>query len=320
MTTTASPTTSPTASTQPLTTRTAVLGLGAMGLPMATHLAALAPGKVTGFDLFAPRRELAQAAGVTPAATAADAAKDADVVVIAVRSADQVTSVLFGDDGAARVLREGAVVIITSTVGTECVLEVAERLAERGVLTVDAPVSGGAVRAGDGMLLIMIGASPDALDAARPTLAALGTSLVEMGPVGAGQNMKAVNQLLCGIHTAAAAEALAMAANLGLDPSRCVEVLMQGAAASFMLGDRGPRMAQQLAGQVPELRSRLDIIDKDMGIVGAINRAGHLPTPVAAAAENAYRTAMKAGLAAQDDSALSAFLLRGVQGVPGLSD
>ncbi|RAX18889.1 MULTISPECIES: NAD(P)-dependent oxidoreductase [Actinomyces] len=288
--------------------RTAVLGLGAMGLPMATRLAAVAPGGVVGYDPFEPRRELAACAGVLPAVSAAEAVQGADVAVIAVRSADQIDEVLFGARGAASGLREGAVVVITSTVGAACVVDVAARLAEGGVLTVDAPVSGGAVRAGDGTLLIMIGGSQEALAAGRPTLTALGETLVETGPVGAGQNMKAVNQLLCGIHTAAAAEALAMAASLGLDPRRCVEVFMQGAAASFMLGDRGPRMAEQLRGAPVELRSRLDIIDKDMGIVGDLNRAAHLPTPVAGAAENLYRTAMKAGLAAQDDSALAVFL------------
>ncbi|WP_136192595.1 NAD(P)-dependent oxidoreductase [Actinomyces procaprae] len=288
--------------------RTAVLGLGAMGLPMATRLAALTPGTVVGYDPFESRRELAASDGVLPAATAAAAVRGADVAVIAVRSADQIRQVLFGSQGAVCGLREGAVVITTSTVGSACVVEVEKRLAERGVLTVDAPVSGGAVRAADGSLLIMIGGSPEALRAGRPTLTALGATLVEMGPVGAGQNMKAVNQLLCGIHTAAAAEALAMAESLGLDPHRCVEVFMQGAAASFMLGDRGPRMAEQLRGAPVELRSRLDIIDKDMGIVGDLNRAAHLPTPVACAAENLYRTAMRAGLGAQDDSVLAAFL------------
>lgn len=285
----------------------AVLGLGAMGLPMAMHLAQ--DFSVKAFDPFEARRDLAQEAGAQACASAAEASKDVDVAVIAVRSAPQVEVVLFGVDGASETLREGSVVVVTSTVGAECVLDMEARLAALGVGLVDAPVSGGAVRAGDGELLIMLGGSQASLAAARPVLQALGSNLVEMGECGAGQNMKAVNQLLCGIHTAAAAEALAMAKTLGLDPMRCIEVMGTGAAASFMLADRGPRMVEQMEGRTPELRSRLDVILKDMGIVGSLTRAAQLPTPVASAAENLYRVAKAAGLEAEDDSALAAYLL-----------
>ncbi len=136
----------------------------------------------------------------------------------------------------------------------------------------------------------------------------MASTLVLMGNVGDGQNMKTVNQLLCGIHTAAAAEALALAKTMGLDLDQCVEVLNKGAAASFMLQDRGPRMVQQLTGGTPELRSRVDVIAKDMGIVGDLARRLQLPTPVALAAENLYRMAKKAGLDGEDDSALVTFL------------
>ncbi|MGV9351339.1 NAD(P)-dependent oxidoreductase, partial [Streptomyces spiralis] len=227
---------------------TAVLGLGAMGLPMATRLAGAFP--VRAFDVFEDRRTLAAEAGATPAATPAEAAGGADVVVIAVRDQDQLESCLFGggpvEQGAAGALREGAVVVVTSTVGVDGVQAVAARLAEQGVRLVDAPVSGGAVRAGTGDLLIMAGADDDALAAARPVLDRLASTLHIVGPrIGDGQIMKTVNQLLCGIHTAAAAESLALARALGIDLDRAVDVLGQGAAASFMLADRGPRMVQQ---------------------------------------------------------------------------
>ncbi|KGF04026.1 NAD(P)-dependent oxidoreductase [Actinomyces urogenitalis] len=285
----------------------AVLGLGAMGLPMATHLAQ--DFSVKAFDPFQARRDLAQEVGAQACVSAAEASKDVDVAVIAVRSAPQVEAVLFGTDGAAKALKQGSVVVVTSTVGAECVLDMETRLAALGVGLVDAPVSGGAVRAGDGELLIMLGGSQESLAAARPVLQALGSHLVDMGECGAGQNMKAVNQLLCGIHTAAAAEALAMAKTLGLDPMRCIEVMGTGVAASFMLADRGPRMVEQMEGRTPELRSRLDVILKDMGIVGSLTRVAQLPTPVASAAENLYRVAKAAGLEAEDDSALAAYLL-----------
>ncbi|OAH10163.1 NAD(P)-dependent oxidoreductase [Streptomyces jeddahensis] len=295
---------------------TAVLGLGAMGLPMATRLAGAFPARA--FDVFEERRTLAAAAGATPAATPAEAADGADVVVIAVRDQDQLESCLFGggpvEKGAAGVLREGAVVVVTSTVGVDGVQAVATRLAERGVRLVDAPVSGGAVRAGTGDLLIMVGADDTALEAARPILDRLASTLHIVGPrTGDGQIMKTVNQLLCGIHTAAAAESLALARALGIDLDRAVDVLGQGAAASFMLADRGPRMVQQYQAAEdgtggPELRSRLDIIRKDMNIVVSLAKKAGVATSVAAAADQLYQLAMSQGLGAQDDSALVTLL------------
>ncbi|MFD7992645.1 NAD(P)-dependent oxidoreductase [Streptomyces mexicanus] len=295
---------------------TAVLGLGAMGLPMATRLAGAFP--VRAFDVFAERRDLAAEAGAAPAATPAEAAQDADVVVIAVRDQEQLESCLFGGgpvhQGAAETLREGAVVVVTSTVGVDAVQAVAARLSEQGVRLVDAPVSGGAVRAGTGDLLIMVGADDAALEAARPVLDRLSSTLHVVGPrIGDGQIMKTVNQLLCGIHTAAAAESLALARALGIDLERAVDVLGQGAAASFMLADRGPRMVQQY--QVaedgtggPELRSRLDIIRKDMNLVVSLAKKAGVATSVAAAADQLYQLAVSHGLGAEDDSSLVTLL------------
>ncbi|WP_406090893.1 NAD(P)-dependent oxidoreductase [Streptomyces sp. NBC_01013] len=298
------------------TPTTAVLGLGAMGLPMATRLAGAFP--VRAFDVFEERRALAAQAGATPAATPAEAAQGADVVVIAVRDQEQLESCLFGggivEHGAAESLREGAVVVVTSTVGVDGVQDVAARLAEQGVGLVDAPVSGGSVRAGTGDLLIMVGADDAALAAARPVLARLCSTLHIVGPrIGDGQIMKTVNQLLCGIHTAAAAESLALARALGIDLDRAVDVLGQGAAASFMLADRGPRMVQQYEVKEdgtggPELRSRLDIIRKDMNIVVSLAKKAGVATSVAAAADQLYQLAISQGLAAEDDSALITLL------------
>ncbi|MGY5034002.1 NAD(P)-dependent oxidoreductase [Streptomyces sp. 900116325] len=294
----------------------AVLGLGAMGLPMATRLAGVFP--VRAFDVFEERRSLATKAGATPAATPAEAAQGADVVVIAVRDQEQLESCLFGggivERGAAESLREGAVVVVTSTVGVDGVQDVAARLAEQGVRLVDAPVSGGSVRAGTGDLLIMVGADDAALAAAQPVLDRLASTLHIVGPrIGDGQIMKTVNQLLCGIHTAAAAESLALARALGIDLDRAVDVLGQGAAASFMLADRGPRMVQQYDVKEdgtggPELRSRLDIIRKDMNIVVSLAKKAGVATSVAAAADQLYQLAISQGLAAADDSALITLL------------
>jgi 3-hydroxyisobutyrate dehydrogenase len=295
---------------------TAVLGLGAMGLPMATHLAGAFP--VRAFDIAGARRDLAAEAGAVPAADPAEAVDGADVVVVAVRDQAQLTACLFGDgngsSGAAAKLRRGSVVIVTSTVGVDAVKSAAARLAEQGVLLVDAPVSGGAVRAAAGELLIMVGADEAALAASRAVLDRLASTVHVVGAqVGDGQIMKTVNQLLCGIHTAAAAESLALAHSLGLDVDAAVEVLGQGAAASFMLADRGPRMAQQYRRAAdgsggPELRSRLDIIRKDMHLVVELAKQAGVATPVAAAADQLYQLAMTQGLAAEDDSSLVTLL------------
>lgn len=297
-------------------TRVAVLGLGAMGLPMATRL--VAEGHtVVAFDVAAERVALAVAAGAVGAPSPAAACDGAAVALVGVRDGAQLAAALFGpdgdpaagasDDAAAATLAPAAVVVLTSTVGVDAAREAAVRLGPVGL--VDAPVSGGPVRAGQGDLLVMVGGPPAAVETARPVLESLASTITVAGPrVGDGQLLKTVNQLLCGIHTAAAAEALALAHTLGLDLDATIDVLGRGAAASFMLADRGPRIAARLRGDDPELRSRLDVIAKDMGIVGELARRARVATPVAAAAEQLYRIGTARGLAAEDDSVIATIL------------
>ncbi|POX66255.1 oxidoreductase [Microbacterium sp. Ru50] len=281
----------------------AVLGLGAMGLPMAERLAETFT--VRGFDIAPARLGLAAESGIAPAGSAAEAATGAQVVLVAVRDSAQLADVLFGDAGIADSLAEGAVVVLTSTVGTEGVADVAVSLAQRGIGLVDAPLSGGPARAREGDLLIVVGAHPAALAVARPVLEVLASTLTIVGErAGDGQALKTVNQLLCGVHIAAAAEALALADRLGLDLDRTLEALQAGAAASFMLGNRGPRMLQAWDDEGAEVLSRLDIFVKDMGIVGAATRRAGLPAPLAAAAEQSYLLAQAQGLGESDDSSV----------------
>ncbi|MFD1720308.1 NAD(P)-dependent oxidoreductase [Amnibacterium endophyticum] len=281
--------------------KVAVLGLGAMGLPMATRLATAL--EVSAFDVMPERIALAVEGGATAATSAADACRGADAVVIGVRNQEQFDASMFSEEGGATTLAPGSVVVLTSTVGTDVVIDAAARLEERGIGLVDAPVSGGALRAAVGDLLIMVGAPDDVLERARPVLDLLASTVHVVGPnAGDGQTMKTVNQLLCGIHTAAAAEALALADSLGLDLDTVIRVLGTGAAASFMLADRGPRMIQQLRGERPELRSRVDVIGKDMGIVHALVRSAKVAAPVAAAAEQTYMALEARGFGAEDDS------------------
>lgn len=281
----------------------AVLGLGAMGLPMATRLASKLT--VNGFDIAEPRLKLAKEAGINTFDSAQAAARGADALLLAVRNGEQLDEVLFGANGVAPVLSKGSVVILTSTVGTEAIPATVARLADFGVELVDAPLSGGPVRAGEGDLLIVVGATPAAQRQAAPVLELLASTLSIVGEnPGDGQALKTVNQLLCGVHIAAAAEALALADALGLDQAKTLAALEAGAAGSFMLSNRGPRILEAYTEDGAEVLSRLDIFVKDMGIVGKAARAAGLAAPVAAAAEQLFLLGQAQGLAAEDDSAV----------------
>ena len=281
----------------------AVLGLGAMGLPMATRLASKLT--VNGFDIAEPRLKLAKEAGINIFDSAKAAARGADALLLAVRNGEQLDEVLFGANGVAPVLSKGSVVILTSTVGTEAIPATVARLADFGVELVDAPLSGGPVRAGAGDLLIVVGATPAAQRQAAPVLELLASTLSIVGDnPGDGQALKTVNQLLCGVHIAAAAEALALADALGLDQAKTLAALEAGAAGSFMLSNRGPRILEAYTEDGAEVLSRLDIFVKDMGIVGKAARAAGLAAPVAAAAEQLFLLGQAQGLAAEDDSAV----------------
>ena len=283
-------------------TNIAVIGLGAMGLPMATHLATAF--SVTGFDPFDQRRQLAAESGIVAEATPEAASKNADIALLAVRDQNQAESALFGEDGVLEALRAGSPVILTSTVGPEAARALADRLDDAGYPLVDAPISGGPVRAGNGDLLIVVGATEDALATTRPVLDHLASTLTIVGSrPGDGQALKTINQLLAGVHIAAAAEAIALARGLELDPAVVISALSKGAAGSFMFADRGPRMLQAYTGGA-EVKSRVDIFVKDMGIVTSVGRACHVPLPLAAAAEQLYLIAEAAGLGAQDDSSV----------------
>ncbi|WP_130864542.1 NAD(P)-dependent oxidoreductase [Acidipropionibacterium timonense] len=284
-----------------MTSTVAILGLGAMGLQMATHLSRTFT--VHGYDINPDRTALAVAEGVLASTSAREAAAASEVVLLAVRNPAQLEDVLFGPDGVAEVMAPGSTVLLTSTVGRDPVVSAARRLEERGIGIVDAPVSGGPTRAGKGDLLVVVGADDSAWDRASDVLDAMASTLVRVGDEpGAGQAMKTVNQLLCGVHIAAAGEALALARALGLDPEQALGALMAGAAESFMLGDRGPRMLHAYDGSEVEVRSRLDIFVKDMGIVTSAAKSVGLSTPVAAAAEQLYLQGASRGMAGIDDS------------------
>jgi 3-hydroxyisobutyrate dehydrogenase len=289
--------------------RVGVIGLGSMGLPMSTRLSGA--HEVRGFDPSGARAVLAAEQGLKVVESATAAAQQADVVVLAVRDFPQVEEVLSGAGGVAGTLAPGAVVVLTSTVGTVGAQRAAEVLAGRSVHLVDFPVSGGPARAASGNLVGFAAGAPEVVRRVSPVLDLLASKVVMVGPrPGDGQAMKTVNQLLCGVHIAAAAEALSLAAGLGLDPRAVLDALSEGAAASFMLADRGPRIIEAINGGEPDVLSAVAIFEKDMGIVG---RAGHLAgvaLPVTSAAEQLYRLGAVAGLSTADDSVIVRLLLR----------
>lgn len=284
------------------------LGLGAMGGPMAACLAR-SGHQVHGYDVVPDRAAALAADGVRPAASIAGAVAGADLTAIMVATPDQLEQVLFGPDGAAAALPTGSIVLIMATVGPAAVTSAASRLAGQGSTVLDAPVSGGVTRAAAGDLLIMVSGPAGAVQRAQPVLDSLARAAPVVGPAaGDGQRMKLVNQLLCGVHIAVAAEALAFAEALGLRPADCWQVLRDGAAASFMFEDRGARM---VSGQFGDVRSALDIFVKDMGLVGAAADDAGAATPLARAAARLYDRGHEAGLGRLDDSALIEVLRAG---------
>jgi 3-hydroxyisobutyrate dehydrogenase len=282
------------------------IGLGAMGAPMAL-VTARAGHRVTAFDMSREALE-AVAPEVGSAGSARAAAEGADVVVIMVATGPQLDAVLFGEAGIAEVLSPQSTVLVMSTVGPRAMDEASARLLPVTSHVVDAPVSGGVARAGTGDLLVMVSGAQDDIAAARPLLDAMASNAPVVGlRPGDGQRFKVVNQLLCGVHIAAAGEALALAESMGLDVAQCHEVLNTGAAASFMFGDRGQRMVDE---QFDEARSALNIFVKDMGLVTDAARLAEQPVPLAASAEQLYLRGRREGLGRKDDSVVFDLLRR----------
>lgn len=278
--------------------KVAWIGLGAMGAPMAT-VTAQAGHAVTAFDMNPAALE-AVAPLVASASSAHEAVAGADAVVIMVATGPQLHAVLFGENGIADALTAETTVLVMSTVGPAAVESAAAQLAPVTTRFVDAPVSGGVARAGTGDLLVMVGGAAEDIERINPLLDAMASNYPVVGArVGDGQRFKVVNQLLCGVHIAAAGEALALADSMGLDVDQCHKVLNTGAAHSFMFNDRGQRMVDE---DFDNVRSALDIFVKDMSLVTDAARAVAQPVPLASAAEQLYVRGRREGLGRKDDS------------------
>ncbi len=287
--------------------RVAVIGLGAMGYGMARSL--IRAGHVThGVDIAPEPVERFLAEGGAPG-TPAEVAGELDALVVVVLNAQQTEAVLFGDDGWVPRMRAGAVVLACATVSPDFTRAMAARCQEHGVHYLDAPISGGAARAAAGQLSIMASGSVDAFAAARQVLDATAETVFELGDeAGAGSAMKAVNQLLAGVHIATMAEALTFGMTQGVSPEKFVEVISKCAGTSWMLENRAPHI---VAGDYTPL-SQVNIWPKDLGIVLDIAKQAGFSAPITAAALQQYMVAVGMGLGAEDDAAVAKVYARNV--------
>lgn len=280
--------------------RVGLVGLGAMGLGMAQSLrrAGYAPHV---FDL---RREVAQdfaKDGGTACETLADLGARCDVVVSVVVNAAQTERVLFGDDGVAAGMRPGSLFVMCSTVNPNWSVALESRLAKLDILYLDAPISGGAAKAASGQMTMMTAGTPEAYARAGGLLDAMAAKVYRLGDkAGAGSKVKVINQLLAGVHIAAAAEAMALGLREGVDPAALYEVITHSAGNSWMFENR---MAHVLAGDYTPL-SAVDIFVKDLGLVLDVARASKFPLPLSSTAHQMFMQASTAGFAREDDSAV----------------
>jgi 3-hydroxyisobutyrate dehydrogenase len=277
-----------------------LIGLGAMGSGMAGSL------RRAGHDVrvFDVRAEVAQAFardGGTACASVAELAAACDVVVSVVVNAAQTEDVLFGSGGAAAAMKPGSVFVMCSTVDPNWSIALEARLAKLGLLYVDAPISGGAAKAASGQMTMMTAATPQAYARCEPLLGVMAAKVYKLGErAGAGSKVKIINQLLAGVHIAAAAEAMALGLREGVDAAALYEVITHSAGNSWMFENR---MAHVLAGDYTPL-SAVDIFVKDLGLVLDTARASKFPLPLASTAHQMFMQASTAGFAREDDSAV----------------
>jgi 3-hydroxyisobutyrate dehydrogenase len=266
-------------------------------LPLGKNLVG-AGHRVRGYVFRAAAVEAHVAAGGQAAGSAAEAAKGADVLVLMVVDAAQAEAALFAG-GALAAMAPNGIVILGATCAPSSVEAIAARVVESGHGFVDAPVSGGVKGAATATLTIMAAAPDVTFARAKPFLDALGDKVFRVGDrPGQGATAKAVNQLLCGVHIAVAAEALSLAEKVGIDPKVALEIVGGSAASSWMLRDRGPRMLED----DPPVTSAVDIFVKDLGIVLAAGTGARAALPLAAVAHQLFLAVSGQGKGSTDDS------------------
>ncbi len=280
--------------------RIAFIGLGAMGFPMAGHLAKTGHN-VTVFNRTAERARAWQAEyGGQIAATPAEAAEHQDAVMICVGNDDDVLAVTTGDEGALKTLPEGALLIDHTTTSEALAISLAEIASKSGVAFLDAPVSGGQIGAENGVLTVMAGGDETAFQSALPLLECYAKSVKRMGPVGAGQLTKMVNQICIAGLLQGLSEGIHFAERAGLDVTAAMEVIAQGAAQSWQMNNRASTM---IAGEF-DFGFAVDWMRKDLGIAIAAAEKVGAPVPVTQVVDGFYADVQNLGGRRWDTSSL----------------
>ncbi|MFJ7908728.1 2-hydroxy-3-oxopropionate reductase [Kitasatospora sp. NPDC096204] len=288
--------------------RIAFIGLGIMGGPMAANLVR-AGHHVTGFDLTRPPIDALVAVGGHGATGIADAVRDADVVITMVPADPQVEQVVLGEGGVLENAGPGTLLIDMSSITPRTSTKVDAAAREKGVRTLDAPVSGGEAGAVEAVLSIMVGGAAEDFAEAEPLFGALGTTVVHVGPSGAGQTVKAANQLIVAANLQVLAEAVVFLENAGVDLASALDVLGGGLAGSTVLDRKKANMLNREFAP----GFRIDLHHKDMGIVTDAARAVGAALPVGAVVAQLVASARANGDGSLDHSAL----LRGVERLSG---
>ena len=280
----------------------AFIGVGTMGLPMAKNLVTKGFA-VTAYDTNADATKAAASAGMTAAASAAEAVTTADLVITMLPSSPHAEAVYVGDGGVLAAARKGTLCVDMSTIDPAVSRRIAGVAAERGLRFMDAPVSGGVPRATDGTLAIMVGGSPSDFDEARPVLSAMGANVILVGPVGSGEVVKLCNNLIAGVTAVAVSEAFRIAEGFGVDPKVVTEVISKSSGHTWIMEHMHP-----VAGLVPKAASTngyqpgfmTDLMCKDLGLAVDAARGLRVPVFVAPAAQQLYRLASSHGLGRKD--------------------
>jgi 3-hydroxyisobutyrate dehydrogenase len=283
-----------------MTRNVGVIGLGAMGMGVARS--SLRAGfAVHACDVRKPVLDAFAAEGGIACASPAELGGKCEVVLTVVVNAAQTEAVLFGENGAVDAMKPGSVVLACATVSPQFAADLGKRIGEKGVLLLDAPLSGGAGKANSGEMTMMTSGPADAYAACEDVLDAIAGKVYRLGDAhGAGSKVKIINQLLAGVHIAAAAEAMALGLREGVDPDALYDVITHSAGNSWMFENRVPHI---LSGDYTPL-SAVDIFVKDLGLVLDTARTSKFPLPLSAAAHQMFMMASTAGHGGEDDSAV----------------
>lgn len=280
----------------------ALIGAGAMGGAIGARL--LETGQsLTVFDLSAEAVQALVAKGATAATSASEAAAAADVVITSLNAPEIVETAVFGAGGVAEGAKPGTLIIDMSSIDPEATKTLAARAAEAGLRWVDSPLSGGAPKAATGELTLMLGGEAGAVEDARTVLQHVAANITHMGPAGAGQTTKLINQVLCGLNFMAVAEATKLALDAGVDAAKIPQALRGGRADSAILQEYMPRYVERDYRRT----GRIDNMVKDLNGAQDLARRTHTPMPMTALCAEIHRLMTAAGLGGEDQAALMEF-------------